>query len=117
MELKENPPLQPLRVTHGWCMDYNNGLYELDVDPVLVPEDDRWWIFKEDMLQMSHKARDRIIDIGFTPEGDFDEGTYNLVMHEGDFTGPLIAEMRTRDRALLVSTIEEWMRAVTEGRM
>ena len=101
----------------GWSMDYNNALYEVDVDPDQVPEDDRWWIFKEDMLQMSHSRSNRIIDIGFTPEGDFDEGAYNLVMHEVDFTGPLIAELRTKDRALLVSTIEEWMREVTAGKM
>jgi len=115
--LKTEPPLQPLRVTHGWRMDYNNGLYQLDVDPNLIPEDERWWIFKEDMLQMSHEVRNRIIDIGFTPEGDFDQGAYNLVMYEGDFRGPLIAELRTQDRKLLISTIEKWMSEVTANRM
>ncbi len=114
---EEDPPLQPLRVSEGWTMDYNNGLYELDVAPGVVADNSSWRVFKEDMLQMSHAGKNRIIDIGFYPEGDLEEGEYGMVMHEGDFTGKLIAELHTRDRALLVSTIERWMRKVSSGEM
>ena len=117
MDFVNELQLQPLRVTEGWRMDYNNGFYEIDVDPHLVPEDERWWIFKEDMLQMSHERFNRIIDIGFTPEGDFDEGAYNLVIHKGDFIHSRIDEFRTQDREKLITRIESWMAAVSSQKM
>jgi hypothetical protein len=48
--------LQPLRIPAGWLVSYNNGLYEIDPDPAVVPEPDRWWVFKQDILQMRHEA-------------------------------------------------------------
>lgn len=41
-------PLQPLRIPAGWHVAYNNGLYEIDPDLELVPEADRWWVFKDE---------------------------------------------------------------------
>jgi hypothetical protein len=64
------------------ALGLHNGLYEIDVDPALIPEDERWWVFKEDMLQMSHEVRNRIIDIDFTLEGSFRARAYNPVMRE-----------------------------------
>ena len=98
-------------------MDYNNGLYEIDVDPELLHPNDYWHIFKEDMLTLTHARRNRLIDIGFYPEGDLDDGNYGLVLHEKDHVGRLIAKLYTRDRAELVATVEEWMQKVTEGKL
>lgn len=108
-------PLQPLRVPMGWVMAYNLGLWEIDPDPALVPENDRWFIFKQDMLQMTHPAANRLLDLGFYPEGDLENGEYGLVLYEGDFNGRLIHEFRTRDRLALVAEIERLLSAVTHG--
>jgi hypothetical protein len=91
------PPLQPLRIPAGWLVQYNNGLYEIDPNPELIPEADRWWIFKEDMLTLWHSLRNRLLDVGWYPEGNLEEGHYGLVMYEGDFTGELLHEFQTRD--------------------
>ena len=108
--------LQPLRVTAGWIIEYNNGFYEIDTDPSLVSEEDRWWVFKEDMLQILHPGRNRLIDLGFTPEGDLLNGRFGLVVYEGDFTGRLLYEFRTQNRMEVVTEIERLMKAVTDGK-
>ncbi len=73
--------LQPLRVTMGWLVEYNNALYEIDPDPKLIPEAVRWLIFKEDMLQIVHLRSNRLLDLGWYPEGDLDVGAYRLRMY------------------------------------
>jgi hypothetical protein len=107
--------LQPLRIPAGWLVSYNNGLYEIDPDPVLVPESDRWWVFKEDMLQMRHEATNRLLDLGWYPEGDLSGGAYGLVVHEGDFRGPELHRFSTRDRSALVAEVERLLVAVVAG--
>jgi hypothetical protein len=104
--------LQPLRIPAGWGVEYNNGLYELDPSPEHVPEQDRWWLFKEDMLQLRHKRRDRLLDLGWYPEGDLIQGHSGLVLYEGDFRGRLLHEFSTRDRMALVAEIEWLLQAV-----
>jgi len=69
------------------------------------------------MLQLVHRGRHRLIDLGFYPEGDFVDGAYGQVMHEGNFTGPRLAECRTQDRAKLIATLEQWMAKVSRGEM
>jgi hypothetical protein len=98
--------LQPLRIPTGWLVAYNNGLFEVDPHPELVPVEDRLWIFKEDMLQMKHERSNRLIDVGWYPSGDLEQGRYGLVVYEGDFRGKLLHELRTRDRSDLVAEIE-----------
>ncbi|BAZ36598.1 hypothetical protein NIES4101_25170 (plasmid) [Calothrix sp. NIES-4101] len=106
------PPLQPLRIPAGWLIQYNNGLYEIDPNPELIPEADRWWVFKEDMLQIRHSLRNRLLDVGWYPEGNLEEGHYRLVMYEGDFTGELLHEFQTSDRMVLVAEIERLLREI-----
>jgi hypothetical protein len=110
-------PLQPLRIPTGWHVKYNNGLFEIDPVPELVPEADRWWIFKQDMLQMTHPRFNRLLDLGWYPEGDLVSGRYGLVVHEGDFQGPLLHKFHTRDRHALVAEIEHLLSAVCSGRL
>jgi hypothetical protein len=111
------PPLQPLRVSQGWTMAYNSALYELDPDPAHVPAKERWWIFKCDMLQMKHARYDRMLDLGWSPEGDLTAGSYKLVLYAGDFNGTLLHTFRSRDRAALVAEIERLLAAVTRGEL
>jgi hypothetical protein len=108
--------LQPLRVPTGWGVEYNNGLYEVDPS-AQVAEADRCWLFKQDMLLMRHERRNRLLDVGWYPDGDLQEGEYRLVVHEGDFRGPRLHEFATRDRLALVAEIERLLRAVTDARL
>ena len=110
-------PLQPLRVPAGWQVEYNNGLYEVDPLPELVPEADRWWVFKQDMLQMKHTRHDRLLDLGWYPEGDLAGGRYGLVVHEGDFRGRCLHKFDTRNRHELVAEIERLLVAVCSGEL
>ena len=107
------PRLQPLRIPSGWLVSYNNGLYEVDPDPAVVPKDDRWWIFKEDMLQMRHEVNNQLLDIGWYPDGDIQSGEYVLVVHEGDFRGPELHRYTTRDRLALVAEVERVLLAIS----
>lgn len=110
-------PLQPLRVPAGWSMAYNNGLWEIDPDPTLIPEDERWLIFKEDMLQMHHARANKLLDLGWHPEGDLENGHYKLVLYEGDFRGSLIHEFHTQNRLELIVEIERLLLAVVHNEL
>ena len=87
-------------------MTYNNGLWEVDPLEGQVPEDDRSWVFKEDMLQMAQPHSRKLLDLGWYPDGDLVNGSYRLVVFEGDFQGRLIHRFETRDRQRLVDEIE-----------
>jgi hypothetical protein len=43
--------------------------------------------FKEDMLQMEYAARNRLLDVGWFPEGDLARGRYVMEIYLGDFHG------------------------------
>lgn len=109
--------LQPLRVPTGWHVEYNNGLWEIDPNPATVRAADRWWIFKQDMLQMTQARFNRMLDVGWYPEGDLTEGCYKLVIYEGDFKGRLLLEFDTNDRRQLVAEIERVLEAVSSGEL
>ncbi|WP_156792198.1 hypothetical protein [Desulfotalea psychrophila] len=111
------PPLQPLRVTEGWLMLYNSALYEIDPLSEVISEAERWWLCKEDMLQMRHDARNRMLDLGWCREGDLENGNYMLVLHEGDCTGKLLYEKLSTSRLEIVSEIEKILLLVTEGKL
>lgn len=110
----EHVPLQPLRITAGWRVAYNNGLYAVRPTEETVRW---WWIFKEDMLSLVHDARERLLDLGWSPEMDFAEGRYRLTLYEGDYTGAELHTYETRDLDALVAEIERILEAVTNGRL
>ncbi|WP_163831836.1 hypothetical protein [Spartinivicinus ruber] len=112
-----NLELQPLRIPAGWFINYNNGFWEIDPDDCLIPEDDRWWIFKEDMLQMYHKNYNCLLDLGWYPEGDLINGSYKLQVFDGDFHGNQLAELRSKGRSIVVSKIENILKLVAEGKL
>ena len=111
------PRLQPLRIPASWLVAYNNGLYEIDPDPAVVPASDRWWVFKQDMLQMRHEATNRLLDIGWYPEGDLASGVYRLVVHEGDFLGRELHRFTTQGRLALVAEVERLLVAIAAGEL
>ncbi len=112
-----NIPLQPLRVPTGWVVVYNNGLYEIDPSRDQIPPQERWLLFKEDMLLMAHERRNRVLDLGWHPEGDIDAGQYHLQVYEGDCRGKLLHEFTTKNRSALVAEIERLLAAVCTGKL
>jgi hypothetical protein len=108
-------PLQPLRIPWGWTVAFNDGLYEIDPLTPTIPADRQECFFKEDMLQLKHAHFNRLLDVGWYPDGDLQHGEYGLVLYEGDFRGRLLHEFRTRDRQALVAEIDRLLLAVVEG--
>jgi hypothetical protein len=109
--------LQPLRIPTGWNVSYNNALYEVDPIPGSINPDDTWWIFKQDMLQIKHGQFNRLLDLGWSPDGDLENGYYKLVVYEGDFHGRLLVEYKTRDRTALVEQIEQILQQVCDQKL
>ena len=106
--------LQPLRIPTGWTVEYN-GLYEMD--PPDVAEDDWDTFLSEDLLQMKQEHFNRLLDVGWYRSGNPVDGAYGLVVYEGDFRGKLLFELRTADRAQLVSEIERLLEKVCDARL
>jgi hypothetical protein len=96
-------------------VSYNNAFYEMDPDPAVVPEQDRWWLFKQDMLQMRHAGANWMLDLGWYPEGDLLNEAYGLVVHKGDFHGPELHSFSTRSRIAVVTKIERLLMAAVLG--
>jgi hypothetical protein len=117
LDVRTTPRHQPLRIPQGWLIVYNNALYEIDPIPELVAEDDRWWIFKEDMMMLSHERSNRLLDLGWLPEGDFVHGGYVLQLYDKDFLGRQILRFETQSRLELVSKMEEIMNRVCRGEL
>lgn len=109
-------PLQPLRIPTGWTVAYN-GLYEIDPSADEVPEDKQCAAFKQDMVQMRNEHWNRLLDLGWYPEGDMEAGQYRLVVYEGDFHGRLLHEFSGRDRIALIAEIERLLVTISEGEL
>ncbi|MDB5335266.1 MAG: hypothetical protein JWN70_885 [Planctomycetaceae bacterium] len=110
------PRLQPLRIPSGWNVSFNDGFYNVDPpSDIIDPADPRWSVFKEDMLQLIHPRFDRLLDVGWYPEGDLANGKYVLRLFEGDFHGRLLRSLETRNRLHLVYEIEYLLALVTAG--
>lgn len=91
-----------------------NDLYEIDPSPEYGPDDDRSCFFKEDLLQLKHPRFNRLLDVGWYPEGDLIHGRFVLLVYEGDFHGRELHSLETRDRLTLVNQIERILIAVTK---
>jgi hypothetical protein len=109
--------LQPLRIPSGWLVAYNDGLYDIDPRADISSEDERTWLFKEDMLQLTHAQCNRLLDLGWLPSFDLATGAYILVVYEGDFSGTLLHEFRTTDRQAIVAEIERLLVAIVNGEL
>ena len=102
------PSLQRLRVSGGWTIVGNNFV---DINLSAISDEDSYTFLGEDLLYARHENFNRILDVGWY--GDLNEGTYGMVVYEGDFHGKLLFELRTRDQRLLVEQIDQWMAKVS----
>jgi hypothetical protein len=109
-------PLQPLRVSMGWVVEYN-ALCEIDPDSCSISVADRRFFFGQDLLQLHHPRHNRLVDVGWYPHEDLETGAYGLVVYEGDFRGRLLHEYRSRSRLALVAEVERVLSEVSEGRL
>lgn len=110
----DSPALQPLIVTTGWRVEYHQ-FFALEPTLEQVEGHELW--FKEDMFQARNEHRNRLLDLGWYPEGNFATGSFGLVLYKGDFHGELLAEFRSKDRAEVVSTINRWFASVSDSEM
>lgn len=100
--------LQPLRIAPGWTVDYNQ-FRAPDLSRA-----DGWMDLKGNLLQMRHEQRDRLLDLGWVPEGE-PKGSYLLRVFERDFTGTLLREVSTPELPAVVAAIERALEEVTRG--
>jgi hypothetical protein len=66
---------------------------------------------------MRNERRNRLLDLGWYPEGDMPTGQCGLVVCERDFHGRLLHEFRGRGRVALVGEIERLLPAISEGEL
>ena len=108
-------PFQPLQITRGWFVGYNefkNIEPYSDIKVEGLPDDDVWELFLQDLLQLEHKAYGIIIDLGWTPEAD-PNGSYELtVIKNKDWDNPLF-HYESKNKDDIVEKINHWLRRVT----
>ena len=104
--------LQPLRITAGWRIDYH-----IFFDVPLTRSNVEEGIQKQNLFQAVHEGHGILLDLGFTPEGDFKRGAYRLVVYRGDFTGKLLYKFSSREKRRIVAEMERVFAAVTSGNL
>jgi hypothetical protein len=107
-----NIELQELKIPAGWFVSYNQ-FYNLSPSKDTVESIDT--VFTEDILQLKNKDRNRLLDLGWYPEGEFNTGNYRLVVYEKDFHGTLLHELKTKDKQKVVSEINRLLRDISNG--
>lgn len=105
--------LQELRIPAGWFISYNQ-FYDVSPSKETVESVDTE--FTEDILQLENKHRNRLMDLGWYPEGDYKNGSYRLVVYEGDFQGKLLYEFDSKYKQDIVSEINRLLLEITDGR-
>ena len=93
------PTLQPLRIPAGWTVAYNEFTSSNAHDDL-----------KEDLLQLRHEIKNLLVDLGWYPEGD-QNGSYLLLLFEGDFEGTCLAEFRSVNREEIVEVLERLLKS------
>lgn len=97
--------LQPLRLQAGWSVEYNN-FSEYDMS---VHGEEDCYELNEDLLQFKFTGANIIIDLGYYPAHNCDEGNYILyLVKDYDWENPL-EKVMTRDKKEVIKTIEKWV--------
>ena len=97
--------LQPLRLQAGWSVECNNFS---EYDMSIHGEEDCYEL-NEDLLQLKFTGANIIIDLGYYPAHNCDEGNYILyLVKDYDWENPL-EKVMTRDKKEVIKTIEKWV--------
>ncbi|MEW4059191.1 hypothetical protein Q0N99_07750 [Bacillus siamensis] len=94
------PNFLRLKIPAGWTVDY---ITLKDTDPKTLEENDDAWLFdfNQDLLQISHKTKNLLLDVGWYPEGD-PTGSYGIeLIKNEDWENPLEDIMCTELKELL----------------
>lgn len=106
----KNLKLQPLRITSGWKVAMRNAFFEIDPTPESVKDE---FVFNCTMLVLEHEGKNRLLDVGWSDEMNFETGEYYLNLYEGGYGGTVIRSYRGKDRLELVREIETILEEVT----
>ncbi|MEC1649070.1 hypothetical protein [Bacillus halotolerans] len=82
------PNFLRLKIPAGWTVDY---ITVKDTDPESLEANDDAWLFdfNQDLLQISHKTKNLLLDVGWYPEGD-PTGSYGIeLIKNEDWDNPL----------------------------
>lgn len=98
-----NNYLESLKIPGGWEIVQNKFL---DIEPEqLNREDDAWFEFTQDILQMQHKRKNVTIDLGWYPDID-PSGHYRVVaIKDANWENP-IEEYESRNKDEIKNKIE-----------
>lgn len=94
------PNFLRLKIPARWTVDY---ITLKDTDPKTLEENDDAWLFdfNQDLLQISHKTKNLLLDVGWYPEGD-PTGSYGIeLIKNEDWENPLEDIMCTKRKELL----------------
>lgn len=86
--IQDPPNLLRLKIPEGWTIDYNTLK---DTNPITLGAEDEAWLFdfNQDLLQISHKTKNLLLDVGWYPEGD-PTGSYGIeLIQNQDLEHPL----------------------------
>ncbi|KUP29399.1 MULTISPECIES: hypothetical protein [Bacillus] len=94
------PNFLRLRIPAGWTVDY---ITIKDTDPKTLEASDDAWLFdfNQDLLQISHKTKNLLLDVGWYPDGD-PTGSYGIeLIKNEDWENPLEDIMCTELKELI----------------
>ncbi|APH66459.1 hypothetical protein BN2127_JRS7_00587 [Bacillus subtilis] len=79
------PNFLRLKIPAGWTVDY---ITLKDTDPKNLEANDDTWLFdfNQDLLQISHKTKNLLLDVGWYPEGD-PAGSYGIELIKNEDWG------------------------------
>lgn len=106
--------LQALVIPAGWCVTYNK-FFAVDATKESVEKVPTF--LTDDLLQLVHKEKNRLIDVGWYPEFDWEEGRFIVTLYEGDCTGKVLYALETKERQSVVESIETLMAKVVAETM
>ena len=111
----EDIPFQPLQITTGWTVTYNEFK---NIEPYSnikvegLPDDDVWELFLQDLLLLEHKFCGITLDLGWTPEAN-PEGSFELtIIKDGDWDRPLF-HYESKNKDDIVEKTNYWLRKIT----
>lgn len=110
---KKTIGLQPLRISCGWEIIQNKFI---DIEPSsIIDEDDKLWFhFTEDILQLRHKERNIIIDLGWYPDIE-PTGNYRVVaVKDEDWENP-IDRFESRSKEEITAKIEQLIKKFSQN--
>lgn len=91
-----------IQVSGNWLITFN----DLPAEEPSKENVEQSYDYKEDLLQIRNEKSNLLIDVGWYPEGDYENGKLRICLFEGDFHGRLIKESSTKSLAEAILQIK-----------